>query len=247
MNCSDLSELTKWQSRCSQSDEGARLLTDCLYPSFEQVTVYITRHGDGYRVTDGGGAVTVAFRHGRDEYAMKAALTLASHRYSLTVAEGVLVAEALSADWVLPAILAVANGSAIAAMAAVEHISAAQDNDFKLRILEHVSRVFPIQNIAADFVYRGASGKTWNIDFALIRSGQPILIKSISPHHVSINSSYAAFSDIHALSGEDIPRLSVFERRLKAEDATLIRQVADLIPFASLEEGTRRALVGRAL
>ena len=50
----------------ADTDEGARLETHCLYPSFDPVHAFIAKVGDGYKVHDGAGAFRSAWDHGRD-------------------------------------------------------------------------------------------------------------------------------------------------------------------------------------
>ena len=48
--------LTKF-SAPFDTDEGVRLETHCLYPSFDPVIIYVAKVGDGYKVSDGAGAL----------------------------------------------------------------------------------------------------------------------------------------------------------------------------------------------
>ncbi len=240
MNCEELIAVLNEGGRCQATPDGLRLLTDCLYPSFERVAVYVSGFGDGYRVSDAGGACTVAFRHGRDESAMQGALKNACLRHSLAMKNGMLLAEVPSVDWLRSAVLAVANGSAMAASAAVEHMAVAQENALRSRMLKELEQIAPPGALADGYEYRGSSGKIWPVDFAILKRERPILIKSITPNHVSISTNYTAFSDIGA--DDNVPRLSVHDKPLRTEDAALIRQVADLLPLTALREGARRAM-----
>lgn len=64
MNCDQLRALLADGDACEDTPMGLRILTDCLYPSFEPVSVYVSTFGDDFRVTDGGGAATSTFLHG---------------------------------------------------------------------------------------------------------------------------------------------------------------------------------------
>ena len=68
MICDDIRIALSEGEVCEETDDrGARIFTHCLYPSFEPVAVYVARKGDGYVVTDGGGASASAYLHGREE------------------------------------------------------------------------------------------------------------------------------------------------------------------------------------
>ena len=93
-----------------------------------------------------------------------------------------------------------------------------------------LDQLVPERFIARQFEQRGRSGKIWSVDFALTYE-HPVLIRAVSPHHNSIASTYTAFSD---MSDESNRRLSVYSRRPEKDDAALLRQVAELIPFSAL-------------
>jgi hypothetical protein len=108
---------------CEQTEFGARYLTHCYYPSFDRVSVFVTGWGDGFRVTDGGGAVSSVLRHGRDDSAITNAFKTVRQRFGVATAEGMIVAEA-DKEWLQAAVLAVANASAAAAAIAVKQAAA---------------------------------------------------------------------------------------------------------------------------
>ncbi len=119
---------------CVETTEGARVVTHCLYPSFNPVEVYVVKYGDGYRVHDGGGADRAAWAHGRDELLIRKMLARYALRYHATAKEGVIVADAADTSWLMSAILAVANASAGAANATVERVIAAAEIDLVERV-----------------------------------------------------------------------------------------------------------------
>ena len=118
MICEDIIAAMGAGQVCEETEQGARFVTHCLYPSFTPVAVFVTKLGDGYRVTDGGQALRVAWDHGRDNAQAKRMVAQEAGRYHLSVTdEGALVATVPSIEWLRSAILAVANASAGAANA----------------------------------------------------------------------------------------------------------------------------------
>ena len=244
MDCENVMTLLQMGATCEQTDHGFRIATDCLYPSFDRVCVYIVPKGDGFIVTDGGDAGAVARRHGRDESAALTGLKKASLRFGLGIEDGVLIAEWVEPEWLQSAVLAVANASAMAAAAAVDIVTA--KNELRLRdmIYAELLKTVPEKHIASGYHYRGLSGKEWTIDFAVTGDTEiPILIKGVSDHPKSISSSYIVFSDIGGSDpgqSDKFARCAVYDRDLTTESSALMRQVAQLVPLSSVRPGIQR-------
>lgn len=241
MNCEELRHLFAKHEYCEVTDHGLRIATHCYYPSFDRVWIYVSQHGDGFRVTDGGGAASAAFMHGRDDSAFKSSLARACARYGLETQEGSLVADVDSPDWLFSAVLAVANGAAQAATETSTKVSVRKVNKLRDFIKDTMSRIVPAHTLATDYQYRGNSGHLWKIDFAVVEVASPLLLKAIIPEPNSINANYTAFGDIAEIK-DGIRRFSVYDTELKSEDKSLMLQVAELIPLGKLDGGARAAL-----
>lgn len=244
MICEDIRAAMAADATCEETEAGAVVTTHCLYPSFERVRVYVSRFGDGYRVSDAGGAARCAWDHGRDTKLSTRLLGREAARYSLTVSDHALVAEASSHDWLYAAILAVANASAAVAHTAVGKSSAASEAVLRDKIFTHLTHVFSPKEIGSDFEVAGKSGDLRHFDYGVRASNDNLLLLSaVAPHHSSIYAKYVAFADTSDL-GPNVSRFAVYDRALDRGDASLLLQVAELVPIASLEPGARRA-VGR--
>ena len=134
MPCADVIEAFAGFNSCVEFEHGTRVSTHCLYPSFDPVNVYVVRFGDGFRVHDGGGAERASWLHGRDDKLTTRMLNRYAQRYDLKHSNGVLTGDAATIDWLYSAILAVANASAAAANAAVEHVVAAAESSLRERV-----------------------------------------------------------------------------------------------------------------
>jgi hypothetical protein len=130
------------------------------------VRVFVAKVGDGFKVHDGGAAWREAWLHGRDEHVILSCLRKESSIYRLEMIDGALWANAKSADWLAAAILAVANGSAHAAIAAVMKTSAASEEAMLVKMEAVLSERFGKDSINA-----------------------------ILPHHNSVASKYVSFAD----------------------------------------------------
>lgn len=239
IECNELHQLLARDRVCEVSDLGLRLATDCLYPSADVVFVHITKTGNGFRVTDGGGCARNVLLHAKDEHALRSGLEEARKRHQVAVEGGALVAIVPDADWLQAAIAAVANGAALAANVAIDHTVKRTERDLAKRIEEALSRVVAPHRIARDVEWPGNSGKTWKIDFAVVDAAKPLLVRPVNPHPISISSAYTAFGDIGRAS---VSTFCVYARPIPQEDQTLVRQVADLVPAGAVEASARQAL-----
>lgn len=244
MICEDVRAAMGAGEICEETDAGARVVTHCLYPSFTPVVLFVTKIGDGYRVTDGGGAVRCAWQHGRDERLADRLLTKEALRYHLKVSGHALVAEVPGIDWLRAAILATANGSAAVAHAAIGKMAAASEHVLKDRILAALSRVVQPEAIGTDYELVGSSGDTRSFDYGVRAANDNLLVLSaVAPHHSSVYAKYVAFGDTKDL-GEGLSRFAVYGRPLASGDVSLLLQVTDdLLPINALDIKARRVLV----
>lgn len=228
---------------CLETDAGARVVTHCLYPSFQPVIVFVSKFGDGYRVTDGGGALRSAWNHGREEGLTDRLLAKEAARYHLKVSSGALVADAPSIDWLKAAILATANGSSAAAHAAIERVSAAAEKNLKEQIFATLTSMVREEDIGSDYPIIGTSGDTRSFDYGVrIANDNLLVVSAVAPHHSSVYAKYVSFGDTRGL-GPGLSRFAVYSRPLASGDAALMLQVTDdLLPLKSLDQRARRAL-----
>ncbi|MFN7389255.1 hypothetical protein [Brevundimonas sp.] len=239
MTCDDILALLSKGNVCELTSSGLRVTTHCLYPSFDPVEVFVTPFGEGFIVNDGGGASASAWDHGRE--GMDRCLAKASARFGVLAKGGVIEARASSADWLKAAILGVANASAAAAEAALERTVVVAERAMADRIFEALAHVVPKASIAREFEHRGSSGKNWRYDFGVSANDNLLLVNAVAPHHASISAKYVAFADTPD-DEEDVRKLAVYSKKLETADATLITQVATLVPVGSVERGVRRVL-----
>lgn len=241
MACDEVRAALAALTDCEETDQGTKITTQCLYPSFDPVHVFVAGYGDGYKVHDGGGAMRAAWDHGRDHTLAKRMLGRQATAYHLAVVEDAIVGEATSAEWLMSAILSVANASAAAAHAAVERIARSTEAMLKERIYTVLATTVPEASIAKGFEAPGKSGKIYTFDFGVRRASDAwLLMDAVAPHHVSISAKYVAFSDVGGPSDSVAGRFAVYDRPLEADDKALLSQVADIVPLTALKEGVKR-------
>lgn len=240
MTCDDIRKAMVLFDRCEQTAEGCRIATHCLYPSFENVRVFVAKLGDGYTLHDGAGAYNTAWLHGRDEELISKSLNDVATRFSLHVAGKALVANVKTIDWLPSAIVSVANASALGAHDAVDKIMTAQEEALIDRIGRTLDESVSPKLVAKNVMIKGLSGGGRHFDFVLGKETErPIFINSVTPRKNSISAKYVSFADNGAPRES---KLAVHDRELETGDTALLQQVADVVPFASLAAGARRSL-----
>lgn len=241
MSCPDILAALSQISVCGETSQGSRLTTHCLYPSFEPVRVYVAKVGDGYRIHDGGAAFQEAWLHGREEALICRAIRDECARFRLEEAAKTVAVNVRSKEWLLSAVLAVANASSLAAHRAVTRIVAAAEEALADRIERLLAHRFGEGKFTRDVDLVGRSGGKRHFDFVLpIQDDGAILINGVSPHMASISSKYVAFADMEV--DRDL-KFAVFERDLGPDDAALLQQVANIVPLKSLPASAERSRV----
>jgi hypothetical protein len=221
---------------CVETDEGAQITTHCLYPSFDPVVVFVVRYGEGYEVHDGGGAIRSAWDHGKEISAARKFLVQHSEAHQLIVKDDILTARVNGPDWLLSAILTVANTSAVVARDALESVQRSSESALKELIYSVLIKIVPQRYIAAEYPVRGSSGKMHHFDYAIRPvPDRAIVLDAVSPHHVSVAAKYVAFSDTND-NDSIINKLAVYERQLAHDDASLLVKYAKLVPIKGLGE-----------
>jgi len=241
--CDLISVYTAPMRACVETEQGARIETSCLYPSFEPVAVYIVKYGDTFIVHDAGAAVHCALVHGRTSEEAEAALKFQANRYGLAAKDGTLSVSCASADWLQGGILAVANASAAAANAVVDMDLLEQegaDDDLRAEIGEILHKRFDKSRIIAKIRRTGRTGKTFVFDYAVMRNDRVVLIDAVTPHPASVVYKYAAFSQVRARSQGGA--IAAYNRALKSDDSLLLQEVADVMPISALADSVERDL-----
>ena len=238
--CADIDVWMSEGRTCVLAGDVARVPTDVVYPSFDQVWVEVKAVPGGFRVSDSGGAVASAIIHGRDDGVIENALKVAAARYGVEAQGGDIAVIIPSLDWVKSALMGVANASAHAANAAVDHAQRAKEALLHEKIYAQLAKVVSETKIKRAFDYRGESGRPWKAEYAIIGLHGPLLIRGVVPHHTSIVHAYAGFGDLPR--GGTTKALVVHDQPLEADDSALLRQVADVVTLAGADRAAASLL-----
>lgn len=239
MSCDHIREALRGFDRCVETPDGSRVPTHCVYPSFERVSVFVAKVGDGFKVHDSGGAFRAAWAHGRDEGLIVRAINTEARRFGLEVVGQSLVADVQSQEWLTSAIITVANASSFAANAAVSRIVKAAEEALVDKMETQLTEAFGRSAVSRDVEVLGRSGGKRRFDFALRSGDTSILINGVAPHGGSIASKYVSFADADGLASQ---KIATFDRELDTDDVALLQQVATIVPLRSLAMGASRAL-----
>jgi hypothetical protein len=242
MICADINAVMGVGDVCEETPDGARFTTHCLYPSFTPVPVRVVKLGEGYRVSDEGGALRNAWAHGRESALAMRMVRREAERYHLRVsAEGALVADAKSIEWLRAAILTVANASAGAANATLGKQVAAAESDLKDEIKDKLGEIVPAEAIRTDVEVTGKSGDSRHFDFGVqIANDNDLVISAVSAHRNSVASKFLIFSDTVGLPG--LTRYGAYDRAPDKGDMSLLLQVVEVLPMRLFEPRIRAAM-----
>lgn len=238
--CSEIEKALAGGKTCAIDREAAVWPTDVVYPSFDQVCVHVTRVSEGYRISDGGGAVSSAIIHGREDGVIENALKSAAQRFGVEARGGEIAVVIPSLDWMRSAVMGVANASAHAAHAAVDHVAKAREAALHEKIYAQLAAAVPESRIRKGYEYQGESGRTWKAEYAVVGNAPPVLVRGVVPHPSSIVHTYAGFGDLNRTSG--LKALAVHDQPLSADDAALLRQVSDVVALRGVGKAASQAL-----
>lgn len=226
--------------QCEQTEDGARVLTHCLYPNFEQVAVYIQTHMDGFLVHDGGEGFDFAFMEARNPTALKGHMRDFSALYGVDSDDHRIFGRALSPEWLPNVVMAVANAAAAATNALVMSRSEQDDGEFRERTFDTLKAAFTEDNVTRRVKRRGRTGRLYSFAFSVAFHDQMALVDTVTPNPISVSTRFTSFSAVGArtLGGAFL----TYSRPLANEDSALLSEVADVLPLEALVASIEREI-----
>lgn len=232
LRCAEISAAFAEYAECSETHSGVRIKTQCLYPSFERVEVFVVGFGSGAVIHDGGGALRNAWLHGREDRNVAGRFARVASKFGCEFTEKQFRITIEDTDWLYSAVLTVANASADAARSAIEKVRSASEQS----IISKAKAVFDTApykpQTQLDYSFKGESGKRHLFDLAVLHNKKIALIDAVVSHPSSVAAKYLAFSDTPRHSG--IFKYAIFDGILSSPDRTLISDVADLIEIDTI-------------
>lgn len=223
-------------SMCERTEDGIKVATHCLYPSFDQVEVFIVGCGDGFIVHDGGGAARIAWMHGIDAltFGRSAAQAAAAFGSDFVKNGNQIRTQASSEEWLWASVVSVANASANAARDLLVRARKSKELGLIQRTKAILDGASWKSETKLDVQLSGKSGKTHTFDLSVETENKTALIDAVVSHPNSIAAKYLAFSDTENRPG--LYKYALYDNDLTQEDKALISNVADLVSFNSLSK-----------
>lgn len=209
---------------CKETENGARIRTTCVFPSFEPVFVYVAKLGEGFVVHDAGETVAVILGHGQDGDAAKRAIRSECKRYDVAFGERRISLKIDAAEWLETAIVAVANTAASAARNALKDNNKKAERDLADVIYELLEPRLAKGTVTKGFPYLGESGRRYRFDLAVQGKDHLTLIETVTPHAISVNSKYVALADVPSEAA--VKKIVAHNNDLSQEDILLLQNVA---------------------
>jgi len=209
---------------CKETENGARIRTTCIFPSFEPVFVYVVKFGDGFVVHDAGETMGVILGHGQDGSAAKRFIRTECKRYDLAFENRRIELKIDALEWLETAIVSVANTASTAARLAMADASKKADRELSDVLFELLEPKLTKGTLARDFGFQGSSGRKYKFDLAVQGRDELTLIQAVRPNAISVNSKYVALSDIPM--DEPVQKIAAHDNNLAMEDILLLQNVA---------------------
>lgn len=209
---------------CKETENGARIRTTCVFPSFEPVFVYVAKLGEGFVVHDAGETVAVIMAHGQDGDAAKRVIRSECKKYDVAFGERRISLKIDASEWLETAIVAVANTAAAAARNALKENNKKTERDLADVIYEFLEPRLAKGTVTKGFPYHGESGRRYRFDLAVQSKDHLTLIETVTPHAISVNSKYVALADVPAEAS--VRKIVAHNNDLSQEDILLLQNVA---------------------
>lgn len=209
---------------CTETENGARIRTTCVFPSFEPIFVYVAKLGEGFVVHDAGETVAVIMGHGQDGDAAKRAIRSECTRYDVAFGERRISLKIDAAEWLETAVVAVANTAASAARNALKDNNKKAERDLADVIFELLEPRLAKGTVTKGFPYLGGSGRRYRFDLAVQGKDHLTLIETVTPHAISVNSKYVALADVPSEAA--VTKIVAHNNDLTQEDILLLQNVA---------------------
>ena len=221
------------------TEGGTAVLTHCLYPSNQAVTVFVSGGSNGLRVNDGGGALDVLSAHGCNVASPDRFLMRFCRRKGLRADRGKIYTPIVPPEGLLAAVIMVANASAEAAHWGIEHLKpAARPHDLRKELRNLLTHRFSKERVQSDERLTGKSNRQYHFDLVVtLKGNHRLVVDAVLPDASSINSRAIANMDLGRLDDPNIIQRIVYddEQDWDAADLNLLQMAATLVPYSRFE------------
>lgn len=234
LDCNFVNSKLDQFATCERTEDGIKVSTHCMYPSFDQVDVFVVGVGDGFIVHDGGGAGRMAWMHGVDASTFNRSVSQVATAFGCEFMKNgqQIRASASEEAWLWATIVSVANASADASRAVISRARKTREYGLIQKTKAILDRAKWKPSTKLEAHYPGKSGKIHTFDLAVESDKKIALIDAVTSHPNSIAAKYVAFSDTETRPG--LYKYALYENDLTQEDKALLSNVADLINFNAI-------------
>ncbi len=232
LDCANINNALGEFGICEETEHGFRVVTHCLYPSFEPVSVFVRRSGDALVVSDAGGCSASAWHHGLEPSYLTRAFSKAATAFGCQYSQQAIWLLIEGEEWLYSGIVSVANASSEAARSVVSKTRVIGERSLISKTKRFLDNVSWKPETKLEHQVSGASGKTHTFDLAVFHNSSVGLIDAVVPHANSIAAKYLAFADTENRIG--LYKYAIYDAELSSEDKTLISDVADLVAYEAV-------------
>jgi hypothetical protein len=224
-------------TKATETSDGLRVSTHCLYPSNGVVTVLVRGGSNEFVITDDGGAIQEISGSGRLPAGADKTLQRLVKPQGLRVKNGVIYSPRVSAAGVASAVLLVANASKEVADWALSNIKLKVKRSFRRDLAALLGRHFH-DNLKHDLLILGASNKQHRFPYVIyLARSKRLLVDPAVKEASSINACVVANMDVKMSENPDIVQLIVYDDSEEWDSAQikLLSLGAPTVPFNRAE------------
>lgn len=225
--------------RVSTRDGAARISTPVLFPSGSCIGVEISRHKDGFLVSDMGGAAVEADMLGGARQFARIARDVAE-RFGVRFDKHMIFDLAVPQEELTVAVIAVSNAAKSAVETTMQQIAAREPVDMRALLWTRLETVFSGARVLRNAKLRGSS-EEWTFDAVLQIGDRQTLFEVVTPHANAVSSAVTKFLDIRDLGNAAPRRVAVLPDREKTPHLTVLARTARIIPQGASAETWRDA------
>jgi len=232
-------EVARGLIRISARDDVARLSLPLLYPGGSMVGVELSRHRDGFLVTDAGSARREAGLMGGEKTFVRIANEV-SERFGVRFDRNMIFEMDVTADELVIVVSAVANAAKTAVEQTAMTLAMTEHADARAVLWDKLGRVYGSKKVHHKAKVKGKSD-SWEFDAAVETNDHVALFEVIGPNANAVNSAVTKFLDIQDIGERAPTRVAVLTRKNQTPHLPVLGRTATLIAIDASNEAFLKA------
>ena len=223
------------------TEDGARVSTQCLYPSNGTVSVIVRGGENEFVVSDEGGALSEAAASGLIERASDKQVRGLLKPYGLKVKDGCIFSPTVTLEELAAAVILVSNAAKEAADWSVGHLRYQEKRNFKAELTALLERQFQDNLKSAPII--GSSNRPYKFDHVIYLSGERrLVVDPVINDPSSINARVVANLDVRMSGDPSISQLIVYDDLMdwSSADLKVLEVGAPTVAFSQAEATIRQ-------